>query len=158
MTYYLRKNYMHVHCSACFSQRHHSALNIAMLDLVKWKILHEDQRKSNENFTVWCNRSLWYKYKEKMLSIFNKLFHRGFVLPLVIFSPVTCVLHILGNDYYKVKSLMPFSISYFELLNVSYCFIKLWSKCVVYLSKNQHCLNNFWTTLVSGIKTGFSRI
>ena len=62
-----------------------------------------------------------YIYKEKMLSIyfcvFHKLFHRGFVLPLVILwrASVTRVLHILGNDYYKVKSLIPFSISYFEL-------------------------------------------
>ena len=33
-------------------------------------------------------------------------------------ASVARVLHLLGNNNYKVKSLMPFSISYFELLKV----------------------------------------
>ena len=49
----------------------------------------------------------------------------------------------LGNNYYTVKSLIPFSISYFELLNVTYCFCQLWSKYVAYLFRNIYNGNIF---------------
>ena len=45
----------------------------------------------------------------------------------------------LGNNNCIVKSLIPFSMSYFELFTVIYCFCQLWSKCVSILSRNQYC-------------------
>ena len=88
--------------------------------------------------------------KKIYFCVLNKLFHRDFVLQSVILwrAPVARVLYILGNNIYKVKSLIPFSISYIDLLNVIYCFCQLWSKCIAFLSRNQYCLNNFRTTLV----------
>ena len=69
------KNYMHDHCSACFSQRRHFALNVAVLVLVKRKILCDYQRKSNENFTVWMSLSirLYYVSIKKKYLVFRCL-------------------------------------------------------------------------------------
>ena len=53
---------------------------------------------------------VWY------FCVFYKLFHRDSVLQFIFLwcAPVTRVLHMLGNTYYKVMSLKPFAISYFE--------------------------------------------
>ena len=66
-------------------------------------------------------KNVWY------FCFFYKHFHRDSVLQFIILwcAPVTRVLHKLANNYYKVKSLIPFSISYFELLIVTYCFCQL---------------------------------
>ena len=95
-------------------------------------------------YDVYIKKNVWY------FCVFYKLFHRDSVLQFVILwcAPVTQVLHMLGNNYYKVKMLIQFPISYFELLNVTYCFCHLWSKYVAYICRNQYCLNNFRTTLV----------
>ena len=58
-------------------------------------------------------------------SVFYKLFHRDSELQFISLwcAPVTRVLQMLGNNYFKVKSLIPFSFSYFELLNSHIAFV-----------------------------------
>ena len=80
----------------------------------------------NETFIVcYLYMPIWRKHKEKMssISVFNKLFHRDFMLQLVILWPlVTPVWHTLYDNYFKVKTFILFSITYCKLLVVIYCF------------------------------------
>ena len=104
-------------------------------------------------YDVVDSTSIWREYEEKVNSISASSIN--FFIKILYYnqSPVARVLHMLSSNNYKVKSLIPVAISYFELLNVIYCLCQLWSKCVAFLSRNYYRLINFRTALVLSLRS-----